>query len=43
MAVLNCAGRACFQMANAGVFANGPRRVSADGYELTYAVNVLAP
>lgn len=28
---------------NAGVFANGPRRVSADGYELTYAVNVLAP
>ena len=28
---------------NAGVFANGPRRVSADGFELTHAVNVLAP
>lgn len=28
---------------NAGVFTEGPRRVSAQGHELTYAVNVLAP
>ena len=28
---------------NAGVFANEERQTSKDGYELTFAVNVLAP
>ena len=28
---------------NAGVFYEGPRRLSSDGFELTWAVNVLSP